>query len=215
MESHYHINDLIFFVRQRSSDIPILKEVITDDTYEITKVLKPHDIVVDIGGHIGSFSIFASSFGTSVITYEPVTENFNLLKKNVEINGYNVDINHLAVTDKEEEREIYIRPFNYGGSNLYQIHNDPDWKEMITCTTLEKIYEEKHLDHIDFLKLDCEGAEYDILNAFSKRESIKRIALEFHGPARREQIKTLLSTTHKIVGGIYNDIFGTLIFQKI
>lgn len=213
MKSHYHIHDLTFLIRTKSSDIPIIKEVIGSDNYQIGGILKPNDIVIDIGGHIGSFSVYAASMGATVITYEPVTASFELLQQNVEINGFPVDINKMAVTDKEGGRMIYIRRFNYGGSNLYHPHMDLDLQEMIQCTTLDKIYQDKEIDHCDFLKLDCEGAEFDIIKDFSRITSIKRIAVEFEGQERRSDLINLLSKTHKMVGDKSNDRFGTMIFE--
>lgn len=214
MKTHYHISDFIFFVRQRSSDIPILKEVIRDDNYKTEKFIKGGDVVVDIGGHIGSFSVLAGSRGASVLTYEPVKRNFKLLKKNIEINGFNNVIFNMAVTDKEETRKIYVRDFNFGGSNLYTEHLNSDFYEDVQCTTLDKIFEDNHLDHIDFLKLDCEGAELEILESTTKLKDINVIALEYHGLKVLEKILKLLLNTHKVAYGITNDVMGTVILKR-
>ena len=214
METHYHINDFIFFVRQRSSDIPILKEVILFDNYKIVGKLKAHDIVIDIGGHIGSFSIFASSMGTSVLTYEPVKRNFDLLEKNVEINGFPVNIHKMAVMGHLDTQKVYVKDFNFGGSNMYNVNNDPDFSEDVFCTTLDKIFEDNHLSSCDFLKLDCEGSELEILENSGHLSDIKTIAMEYHGMKMRDSIMKLLSRTHEQTDDRHSDAMGTMIFER-
>jgi FkbM family methyltransferase len=198
MKPHYHQNDFIFFVRQRSSDIPIIKEVVAKDCYGVLENIKPHDVVLDIGGHIGTFSVFAASRGSNVITYEAVQRNFDLLKENIEINGFPVKINKMAVAGKNETRTIYIRNFNFGGSNLYSPHADENFKEQVECITLDKVFETNNIKECHFLKLDCEGAELEILENFSDLTKLKYIAMEYHGDQRREDLIKLLSKTHEV-----------------
>jgi FkbM family methyltransferase len=213
MKPHFHQDDLIFYVRQRSSDIPIIKEVIRDDNYKIKGRLKGGEVVIDIGGHIGSFSVFAGSMGAVVLTYEPVKRNFRLLEKNVKINDFNNTIFNMAVTSKEETRRIFVRDFNFGGSNLYYPHANPDFYEDVVCTTLDKIYDDNHLDRCDYLKLDCEGSEFEIIENFKRIDTIKTIGLEYHGSERRDQVIKLLAKTHNMVSGKVSDLMGTMIFE--
>src|SRR3990167_5666389 len=154
MRAHYHIKDLIFFVRQRSSDIPILREVIENETYFAGDffTISGGDIVVDIGAHIGSFSILAASKGAAVISYEPITINFDLLKDNVDINGFPVSIYKKAVRGECGKDVIYIRPFNYGGTSFFNTPTlDPEFREEVEYIDLATVFSENHIDHIDFL----------------------------------------------------------------
>lgn len=196
MQPHYHIKDLIFFVRQRSSDIPILREVIQQETYFFgEKLIMPGDVVVDIGSHIGSFCIYAASFGAAVIAYEPTTINFDLLSKNVDINGYPVTIYKKAVRRYCGSDVIFIRPFNYGGTSFFNSPTqNPEFREVVDFVDLKTVFEENHLDHIDFLKLDCEDSELEILqSSIDLLPQISRIAIEWVTQKRRNAIKELLS----------------------
>jgi len=212
MEPHYHAKGLFFFVRQRSSDIPIVREVVEKDNYMVEKYIKPYDIVIDVGGHIGTFSVYAASKGAVVLTYEPVKRNFALLKKNTKINGFNNTIFNMAVTKTAGSRRIFIRDFNFGGSNLYTPHENPDFYEEVTCTTLGDIYETNHLDHCDYLKLDCEGSELEVIQDFPFLNTIKTIGLEYHGKERRTELEKLLEETHNGTHISGNDNMGTIIF---
>ncbi len=52
----------------------------------------------------------------------------------------------------------------------------------VLCTTIEEIFQENAVDRCDLLKLDCEGAEYEILEAIPRDlwPLIARVALEYH-----------------------------------
>lgn len=192
MRAHYHIKDFIFFVRQRSSDIPILKEVIQDETYfgQGFLEIEPHDVVVDIGAHIGAFCILASSKGAAVIAYEPLQRNYALLCENVEMNGFPVTTFPHGVLGNRGVKNIYYRDFNFGGSNFYNKHEFP---EKVVCVTLADVFGDNHLKKIDFLKLDCEAAELEILKGSEGELGfIDKIAIEYHGARRRDDLLDFL-----------------------
>jgi hypothetical protein len=66
----------------------------------------------------------------------------------------------------------------------------------VECCTLGDIFERFSLKKIDYLKMDCEGAEYEILeNATSLLRRIRRISMETHTTADRrpEDLENLLS----------------------
>lgn len=196
MESHYHRDGLIFYVRQRSSDIPIVEEVVGRKVYFGGGFLSvsAHDVVVDVGAHIGTFSVLAASMGAAVISYEPVQANFDLLYKNIDINGFPVAAYHMGILRKSGKRTIYVRDFNYGGSNFYT----PNAKgEEVDCTTLADAMDKNGIDHIDFLKLDCEDSELEILESYPHLDRIRQIAIEYVGPERRDTLLKLLTEDWK------------------
>ncbi len=203
MKAHYHIKDLIFYVRQRSSDIPILREVIQQETYFNGKffTVGANDIVVDIGAHIGSFSVYAASKGAAVISYEPTTINFDLLKDNIEINGFPVTAYKQAVTAKAGIQTIFIRPFNFGGTSFFNTPTeDPKYREDVECVTLADVFTVNHLEKIDFLKLDCEHSELEILTAHQELlPKINKIAIEWMGGERRKALRDLLSPLYDVI----------------
>lgn len=211
MDSHFHINDFIFFVRQRSSDISIIREVIEQDVYRAK--FSPHDVVVDIGAHIGSFSILAASQGTSIVAYEPVASSFALLKQNVDINGLPVKIFNQAVFGQRKMENIFVRDFNYGGSTFFK-KNNPNFRdsEEVECITLDDVFEENHIRQCDFLKMDCEGSEVSILENFKGRfADIKRMAIEYHGYNNLEEIKNLIASSHNFT--VTGDKMGIILAQ--
>lgn len=138
--------------------------------------------VIDIGANIGSFTVYAAKAAKkgSVYSYEPYPENLKLLKENVRMNELkNVKIFGFGVMGKRKKSRLYMDRTNDGGHSVCSKS-----KDFITmrCVTLKGIFDANNISFCDFLKLDCEGAEYDILfNTPGKYLSrIGRIALECH-----------------------------------
>lgn len=145
--------------------------------------IKKGETVVDIGAHIGVFSIFASRNAQKVYAFEPVLENFELLKSNIEINNLEniiVPINK-AVSGKTEEREIFFDNDNFGGHSFYSSLKRSGEKK-VSAVSLEDFIKENKIEKIDFLKIDCEGAEYDILFNCPVEilQRIEKISMEYH-----------------------------------
>lgn len=182
----YEVNkSTIFRVRTWTSDKIIVwdiwkKKQYTDEKFKIL----PSDIVVDIGAHIGIFAVYAGKIANrgKVYAYEPYLENYNLLVENLKLNNLtNVQLFDVAVSDRKEEVEFFIEDGNVGGNSLYE-NVCSERKTKVSTITLEDIFISNKLKKIDFLKIDTEGAEYNILlNSPSKiLRKIDRIVIEFH-----------------------------------
>ena len=81
------------------------------------------DVVLDVGANVGYFTlIFARLVGPNgkVYAFEPDPDNFALLKKNVEMNGYkNVVLVQNAVSDKIEDVQLHLVPEWGPAHNLF------------------------------------------------------------------------------------------------
>jgi len=159
------------------ADIWVLK-VYTPANFDINE----KDIVVDIGTHIGVFSIFAAlkSSQGKVYAYEPVRENFNFLNYNIKLNKLsNIIPFNLAVSGTKGSKKIFLT----GHSETASLFGQPGQKfHSVKTIGLKDIFEDNNLRKINFLKIDCEGSEYDILFNTPKRylSKIDRIAIEYH-----------------------------------
>lgn len=173
-------------VRAGSVDKMIVKEIFVDNYYipqgfEIQK----GDTVVDIGAHIGTFSVFASGFASKIYSFEPLDENFQLLKENIAINNIGdiaVPFNS-AVSDKTGKREFFICSNNSAGHSFYFSESFCKNKKIIVPTvSLEDFVASNNISVINFLKIDCEGAEYDILLKCPTRvlNIVQKISMECH-----------------------------------
>lgn len=129
------------------------------ETGFVEKEIKPGQTVVDIGAHIGYYSlIFAKLVGPSGIVYafEPDPTNFSILQKNIKLNGYNniVPINK-AVTEKSGALNLYVSDGSAGDHKIY--NSDENRKTLqIDGVALDDFFKDKK---VDFIKMDIQGAE--------------------------------------------------------
>ncbi len=136
--------------------------------------------IIDVGAHIGMFSIFCRLLNKAVpiFAFEPEQENYSRMQANLKLNHLNVTTKNQAVSDQIGMREIYLHPDSHNHS-LYPL---TEKKTKINSTTLEKIFQKFAIDHCDLLKLDCEGAEFIILPTLPDHifKRINNIYLEYH-----------------------------------
>ena len=175
--------------------VTILKEIFFERVYSDYFPFYSKSIVVDIGAHKGYFSLFAHNnlkSDSKIIAYEPIIENYSIMLKNLDANNAkNISLNNKGVYSKSVVMDIYKSKsennsiFSDYNSYLEQKNNEKVKAEFIR---LEDIFKENNIEIIDFLKLDVEGAEYDILfnenNEFLKK--IKVMSIEFHDLKKEE-----------------------------
>ena len=160
--------------------------------YHVPKYLRP-DVILDIGGHIGTASIFlANRFpNAQIYTFEPLPDNFFLLSKNLEQLG-NVKAFPFALGDKEGEFDIYTceDETNLGGYSLHDRPRDSinagiDLSKQITVEVkpVSNILADLRISKIDLIKIDTEGSEFDILTSIDPDilGRIQWIMGELHG----------------------------------
>ncbi len=142
--------------------------------YDI-KNLKHGAVVIDIGACIGAFSVMAATKGATVYAFEPNPKVFSYLKKNVQ--GLKVHVMELGVSDKPGAKKFHI--VNGLGSSFTKKEGE---LVKVECTNLEEIFQINKIKVVDYLKMDAEGAEYEILLSASKEilKKIKEIGMEYH-----------------------------------
>lgn len=144
--------------------------------------IKKGGTVFDIGAHIGTFSVFASNFASKVYCFEPTESNFSLLKENLKINDIlNVYPQNIAVSDRNGTKDLFINQNNTGGHSFYVNKIDSN-KVVVPTVSLENFIDYNDISMIDFLKIDCEGGEYDIIMNCPRRvlDIIGKISMECH-----------------------------------
>ena len=172
-------------VRENVWDARIIREIFVERPY--TKGihdLPPNPVVVDVGGYIGDFSIYAASrLNASVIVYEPTSENWAMLKDNVARNGLE---SRVTPVNKAVGRDGTLT-LNVEVSGQ-EVHSSSRWypsapKREVQSVTPDQIVADHQLDRIDLLKVDCEGGEYELFRHASDDalERVDRLTLEWHG----------------------------------
>lgn len=170
--------DLAFMAIQ---DPLIYKEVILSNQYNVSEQELSGRTVIDVGANIGCFTLLAAKLKAMlVIGVEPVKKTHDTLKQNITTSQFkNIIALKNVVTDKQGvDHKISFQNENSGANSLYNVNENYELVQSITLETLLKL---SYGDDI-FLKLDCEGAEYDIIMNATKdsMKRIKTLVMEVH-----------------------------------
>jgi FkbM family methyltransferase len=177
---------LEFEVAHKDNAFAILWEVLGAETYKEALSLGPmpsHPVVVDIGANIGAATVYFLQAlpGSTAIVFEPEPLNYDLLATNIRRNGFSsrVTAYQKGVAGTQEVRTLYFAP-NSPENSFYRPIGEP---VDVDCTTLERIFRDHDLDRCDLLKIDCEGAEYEIIYGAPREllSKVRGIVVEWHG----------------------------------
>lgn len=172
-----------FKVRKGEWDEQILTGEMNPSYYQIPAKL---ETVVDIGAHIGGTAILCASKGAKVYAYEPEKENFNFLLENVKINGLENKIKCIKKgVGKPGQRDLALNPDNSGMASLYGVL--PEMQE-VEVIGIKEVF--KDIPHCDFLKIDCESAEYEFIFD-TPFEKIDQISMELHAGEQKKVLDHL------------------------
>jgi len=154
--------------------------------------IKSGDTVLDIGANVGLFSIWVSLNvpAAKIFAFEAASDNFRALAENVRSNRLKgISAHHYAVSDGRSKQVTLYRGF-HGGihsirpeyANWNSSAGGPRQTEKVRAITLEQILRRFKIEFVDYVKLDCEGAEYEILFSAPKRilSRIRKIVGEYH-----------------------------------
>jgi FkbM family methyltransferase len=175
------------FHARTAMDVWIIKETCLDRDYETASVgLQDGWTILDIGAGLGDFAICAARRNPRgvVYAYEPFPESFALLEENVRLNGLeNVRMFPYAVGAARAGRLTLYATGEAVQHRTAGASEAPTASAFdVTSVSLDQIFEEQNLARCDFLKIDCEGAEYEILLNTSDRTlgRIRHVCLEYH-----------------------------------
>jgi len=155
-------------------------------TKMIIEYLNECDTFIDIGAHYGYFSLLASTIigdCGEVHSFEPTPSTFEILSSNTRCKK-NININNLAVFSKS--CDIWIKDYGVENSALNSVVLEKNGKNNIIkkrAITLDEYVIDKNIQP-NFIKIDAEGAEYDILKGAVRVIEVYNplITLEMGGP---------------------------------
>jgi FkbM family methyltransferase len=133
------------------------------ETKLILENLKNADLFVDIGANIGYFTCLALNNKVNSIAVEPLKDNLNVLFKNIQKNGWsNVEVFPMALSEKPGLLELFGG--GTGASLLSGWAGNSDLlKRIVPVSTLDILLGNRFTGLNLFLKIDVEGAEYELL----------------------------------------------------
>lgn len=213
--------DSIYLRSAFNFDASTLEEVYYKNIYERGYAIKPGNVVMDVGAHIGSFTLKAArEVGPSgtVLSFEPSAENFNLLSQNVKTNSYsNARLFKTAVGSEPGAAELRVNK-RRGTNSLYENTGmELVSTERVPVTTLDSVAKELNLRKVDFMKIDVEGSELEVLRGATGLLSSSKpaIAMETHdfGPTEGSLASFLDGFGYKSTCIRYHSHLGLLYAQ--
>ncbi|MBZ5593592.1 MAG: FkbM family methyltransferase [Acidobacteriia bacterium] len=139
----------------------------------ISPVLSQGNVFLDVGAHIGYFSMKAAArVGKTgrVVAFEPNPETLKLLRENVAANqAQNVVVEPIACTDREQMLTLYAAAGSNTGASSLARHNadisaeNPPRPYPVRGRPIDDVVRELDLTRVDAIKIDVEGAEVGVL----------------------------------------------------
>jgi FkbM family methyltransferase len=201
-------SELLVFVTRNgvTVEVPVrlvqtFKEIFMDECYlaGLERAVPDEATVIDIGANAGYFSMFAAAkFPHSrIFSYEPVPVNYAQLQRHRELNSTkHIKCFPQAVAGKTGEISLAFDSSDSftTSATMFKPAHAGEESLKVPCVSLQAVLEENGINKCDLLKMDCEGAEYDILYncpaAYLQR--IDQIAMEVHrGEEKNQNIDAL------------------------
>lgn len=165
-----------FFTTGETWATAVLDQINNKKPYD--KFLKESNIVLDLGAHIGLFSIYAAPICKKIYAIEPTFEHIKLLTKLTCQHYKNIVPKFCAVSDKTEQREFFCSVVNNTQNSLLR-HGEVRSLGLIQCYSLIDFMNNNEIDKVDFVKMDIEGCEMKVIMDKGFKDAIDRIKVLF------------------------------------
>lgn len=174
----------LFNVREDTNDLHTAMACYQYDEYGLAEV-EPGSTVIDLGAHIGGVTIQMAMRGVYVCAYEPIPENYDLLVSNVEANGLGDFARCYCKAVTRRKRNFWMRvggPDTWHGWIGGEFRKGGETRHALGVS-LNMVLRDNQLTHVDVLKMDVEGSEWDVIGGASMAtlRKIDRIVGETHG----------------------------------
>ena len=198
-------------------DVILIYDIYSRRVYERAYSPRPGDVVMDVGAHVGFFTLRAAKMVGEeglVVAVEPEPHNFSLLVKNIRLNGLgNVVAVRCALSDREGIAELHICGSYSVCHTMRPELFDHDYVGTleVPTTTMDSLVRGLGLDRLDFIKMDVEGAELLVLRG--GLETLRRFGPElaiaaYHDDELRAEVAGLLGELGYEVGEVEGYIYA-------
>lgn len=133
-------------------------------TWVIDKFVKDSDIVIDCGANIGIWTLLFANAAKAVHAVEPHPNFRKRLVQNLSLNrAKNCEVYGIALSRNEGSTVLYSPPDSMKNKSASTLDLNPELSEKINVEvrTFDSLF--AHLDRIDFIKIDCDGSDADII----------------------------------------------------
>ncbi len=161
----------------------IYKEIFVDKCYDYPALPVKDPVIMDIGGNIGLFSLRMKQLypDAEIFSFEPFQSNFEQLTSTVEVSKLkNVSAFPFGIGGTTRKERLYIHKNNVSGHSILQSETNSDVYTDIELVSIREIFKKLKITKCHLLKMDCEGAEYEIIKNIDRElaASIEKIVFE-------------------------------------
>jgi FkbM family methyltransferase len=167
----------------------VVSEALIEDEYGLKEIeFKKGDVVLDIGANIGCVSIYLAKKNPdiTIYAYEAHPVNYDSLIHNLNLNNVTnvVAINKAVYSKTGETLKISLDENNTGATSCF-VDSGNEAVSVLTIS-MDDIIKEHGITELKLLKIDCEGAEFDIFNYSESLKviEIENLGMEVHGYMR-------------------------------
>ena len=172
------------------------RAILTEQVYEADVVaifkqeIRPGHVVFDIGANEGFYSALAASLSGAegaVIAVEPQSRLYEILTINLALNAAGRCKVYMAAIDDNSGGTVALSltPLsNTGASSLVRKYRWSGATELADTISIDDIFDAEDIPRIDFMKIDVEGYEHEVINSMEKlfqSRSLKTIFIDYHG----------------------------------
>jgi FkbM family methyltransferase len=183
-------------------DLWILKETLLDRQYEkVSVTLRDGWTILDIGAALGDYAVWAAKQTPHgrVIAVEPYPPSISLLRSNIEKNRiFNVEVFSGAIAATSGTTILQVEQGSIVQNSTAKNQRSDQTVEVKTAS-LDDLFSQFGIEKCDYLKMDCEGGEYEILFSASPQllARIDRICMEVHDGMTRYNRSDLIMFLEK------------------
>ena len=161
-EAKFKFQNIILNTRKNTIDFwACLESYEPDLTYFLMNVLKNNKgTFIDVGGHIGRFTVLTAKNHWNVITFEPIKSNYEMILKNLEENNCCdlATVYNYGLGDKKQKQTIFYNSSELGESSVVMA-NDKKESSEIEIVDFDNFILHKDFKEICVVKIDIEGNE--------------------------------------------------------
>jgi len=170
-----HEMQLAYDAREEPNVRIVFFENFIDDQYGLSEMQGTISTIADIGANVGCFTLAAKSYfpAATIHAYEPNPRILNVLQQNVTRVGASIFPEAVGTVDGY----VKIVDESFSGNAITERAEASSYAIPQVC--LEKVIQRLG-GEVDLLKLDCEGAEWQILSDDHSLAKVKRMCLEYH-----------------------------------
>jgi len=159
-------------------------EIYKEGVYNPYFLGKKDLVVVDVGANLGITSYFFSQYAKIVFAVEPSLEHFEVL---VHMVNYNNLKNVIPIKQAISLKSGKAKLGHHKNRTMYSLHDvitkDAPSSEEVECVTIDQLFENNKITNCDFLKVDIEGTETEIVSSQGFRKiapKVDTVFLETH-----------------------------------